>query len=212
VGHYQVVGNWDFDETGRQVYHESGKVEEINEEEDVEEQQYPTPGSLDDEHRLAALRDAGPLEETQPLPPATSPPPRPVQIEQAVLSPGTVFSIPKTAINNSAGPSDIGVGRGLISEGYGGETRSRRHRVGLGVHMDPAIYMDTLQTDEHVFPPLPPTPMHSLPIATTLPALSAGRPGDPDLEEEEMVPQMLNWVKVGIQDVQALRDVSIHFP
>jgi hypothetical protein len=212
VGHYHVVGNWDIDGTGRQVYRESGKIEEIDEEEDANEQQYPTPGSLDNEHRLAALANASPVEETQPLPPATSPPPRPVQIEQAVLTPGTVFSIPKTAINNSAGLSDIGVGRGLNSQGYGNGAENRRHRVGLGIHADPVNFLNTLPTDGHIFLPPPHTQMPPIPMTTTLPSLSAGKPGDPDLEEDEMVPQMLNWVKVGIQDIQAMRDVSFHVP
>ncbi|EKM81203.1 hypothetical protein AGABI1DRAFT_127222 [Agaricus bisporus var. burnettii JB137-S8] len=210
VGHYQVVGNWDFDATGRPVYRESGRIDEIREEEEEEEeevaheQQYPTPGSLDHEHRLAVLGDSPPFELTQPLPPATSPPPRPVQVEQAMLSPGTVFSIPKTAFNISAGPSDIGVGRGLI----GNEEGSRRHRVGLGVHIDPTINWNTLQTDANFLPPPPPASMPSLPMPTTLPSLSAGKPGDPDLEEEEMVPRVLNWVKAAVRDIQALRDAN----
>lgn len=210
--YYDVEGSWAWDASGRAYFRGTGKIEEVDEEEEegavpLDEDPVLSPRkssleALDEENRLAVFSSPEPFDRTDPLPPGTTPPPRPRRVDEAVLSPGgTTFSIPKTAIN-SGGVSDIGVGRALLSGGYG--NGSRRHRVGLDVHIDSVpIEVEMLRRERDTpLPPLP-APLPSSPM-------HVDEPEEPDLETQ-MLLGMLDLVKTGVGDIKLIRDVGVYF-
>ncbi|KAF9450110.1 hypothetical protein P691DRAFT_811132 [Macrolepiota fuliginosa MF-IS2] len=211
--YYEIEGSWVLDASGKAIYRGTGKVEEL---EEVREEPgdmasedpvlSPRKSSLEDvedgldqENRLARFQEE--FDITSPLPPHTTPPPRPRRVDEVVLSPGgTVFSIPKTVLN-SGGVSEIGVGRGVLP----GDNNGNRHRrVGLGVHVDMPLPM-TWDGDVPMaaIEDMPPS---STPIQSPPPPMQ--EPEEPDLETQ-MLMGMLEWVSTGIEDIKVLRDYFI---
>jgi hypothetical protein len=210
VDYSEIEGSWAFDASGRPYFRGKGKIEEIREEEGVRMQEDPVSSprkrslesaGLDSQNRLATFHSPpqDQVQLTSPLPPATTPPPRPRRVEEVVLSPGgTNFSIPKTVM--TPGLSEIGVGRG-----NGNMSGHGRHRVGLGVQLDLPMDLDVpLATPAPPPAALPAPSVHATP-GGEVPQVSE----ELDLETQSLL-QILKYVKRGVKDILVLRDVC-HF-
>lgn len=231
VDHYDIEGSWAFDAAGKAYFRGTGKIEEIREvEEGPGEQKMmiesPRKNSLessglDSQNRLAMFHS--PVQEqfevTSPLPPATTPPPRPKRVEEVVLSPGgTNFSIPKTMMNSTPGFSEIGVGRGNGNVSGHGFGRAHRHRVGLdvqlGIPMDLDVPLNAPPPPTAALPAPPPPPPSAPPPSAPPPADPQPEPEvhheseELDLETQSLL-QMLKHVNTGLRDILALRDFFI---
>jgi len=183
--HFNVEGNWAFDAAGKAYFRGTGKIEEVQEggQETIQEDQMTLKSPLGSTSTVLGLQNQPTtFETTSPLPPATSPPPRPRRVEQAVLSPGgTNFSIPKTLF---------------------GHTR-RRRRVGLDVQLGLPMDWDVPLAGRNTPPSVPPPA--ALPVPPPEPVIQPDLE-DLDLETQSLL-QMLEHVDNGVKDVVALRDV-----
>ena len=214
VDQFNVEGSWAFDAAGKAYFRGTGKIEEVQLGEDdgqtMQEDKVMLKSPLGSTE-LGSQSRLITFEETSPLPPTTTPPPRPRRVEQAVLSPGgTNFSIPKTIFNSTPGLSDIGItgANGNLCERV--FSHARCHRVGLDVQLglpvdldDPFARLDILSAP--LSAPLPAPLPASPPEPVTKPELE-----DLDLETQSLL-QMLKHVDNAVEDIVALRDVRHHF-
>ena len=216
---FDVEGSWAFDAAGKAYFRGTGKIEEVQQGEDdgqtMQEDQVILKSPLGSTE-LGSQNRLVFFEETSPLPPTTTPPPRPRPVEQAVLSPGgTNFSIPKTILNSTPGLSDLGItgANGDLCERV--FSHARRRRVGLDVQLglpvdldDPFARLDILSAP--LSAPLP------APLPSPLPAAPPPEPAikpeleDLDLETQSLL-QMLKHVDNGVKDIVVLRNVRHHF-
>lgn len=208
---FNVEGSWVFDASGKAYFRGTGKIEEVQQGEDngqtMQEDQVTLKSPLGSTE-LGSQNRLITFEETSPLPPTTTPPPRPRRVEQAVLSPGgTNFSIPKTML------SDTGItgANGSLCERV--FSHARRH-VGLDVQLGLPVDLD----DPFARLDILPAPL-SAPLPAPLPAPPPAPPPEPvikpeledlDLETQSLL-QMMKHVDDGVKDIVALRDVRHHF-
>ncbi|KAJ3573236.1 hypothetical protein NP233_g2571 [Leucocoprinus birnbaumii] len=219
--YYDIEGTWAFDAAGKAYFRGTGKIEEV--EESAKETSSRKDGSLlesaglDSQNRLATFQSPRIQQEafevTSPLPPSTTPPPRPRRVEEVVLSPGgTNFSIPKTMLNSTAALSEVGVGR---ANGNASHSFRRHNRTGLGVQLGVPMDLDIPFTRPDSPPPPPPPPaLPAPPLPPPAPPQSEPEPMQHessevmDLEVQSLL-EMLKHVDTGVRDVLALRDFFI---